>query len=42
MEVFCIANLINCMLEADGEFVIMDFHFVVDDGGCVLRWINVA
>ncbi len=33
IEVFCITNLINCMLEADEEFIVMDFHFVVGDGG---------
>lgn len=30
---FCIANLINCMLESDEEFLVMDFHYVVNDGG---------
>lgn len=26
-------NLINCVLEADEEFLCMDFHFTLRDGG---------
>lgn len=33
VELFCISKLINCVLEADEEFVCMDFHFAVGDGG---------
>jgi len=33
MELFCISKLINCMIDSDEEFVIMDFHFAVQDGG---------
>lgn len=33
VELFCISKLINCVLEADEEFVAMDFHFAVGDGG---------
>lgn len=29
MELFCISKLINCMIDSDEEFVIMDFHFSV-------------
>lgn len=33
MELFCVGNLINCVLEADEEFLCMDFHFTLRDGG---------
>lgn len=33
MELFCVSNLINCVLEADEEFLCMDFHFTLRDGG---------
>ncbi|EFN50469.1 hypothetical protein CHLNCDRAFT_142643, partial [Chlorella variabilis] len=33
VELFCISKLINCVLETDEEFVCMDFHFAVSDGG---------
>ncbi|KAJ7516395.1 hypothetical protein O6H91_22G056800 [Diphasiastrum complanatum] len=33
VELFCVSNLINCVLEADEEFICMDFHFTVRDGG---------
>lgn len=33
IELFCISKLINCMIEADEEFISMDFHFAVGDGG---------
>jgi predicted Zn-dependent peptidase len=33
VELFCISKLINCILEADEEFICMDFHFAVGDGG---------
>jgi predicted Zn-dependent peptidase len=33
VELFCISRLINCVLEADEEFLCMDFHFAVGDGG---------
>eukprot|EP00887_Chlorella_sp_A99_P001378 scaffold8.g1378.t1 len=33
VELFCISKLINCTLEPDEEFVCMDFHFAVGDGG---------
>jgi predicted Zn-dependent peptidase len=33
VELFCISRLINCVLEADEEFVAMDFHFAVGGGG---------
>ena len=29
VELFCISKLINCMLDADEEFVYMDCHFAV-------------
>lgn len=29
VELFCISKLINCVLESDEEFIIMDFHFAV-------------
>ena len=29
VELFCISKLINCVLEADMEFIVMDFHFAV-------------
>lgn len=29
VELYCISNLINCVLETDEEFVCMDFHFAV-------------
>lgn len=46
VELFCISKLINCVLESDEEFIIMDFHFAVGMllccGGCccegVLLW----
>jgi len=28
-----VGNLINCVLEADEEFLCMDFHFTLRDGG---------
>ncbi|GIL94695.1 hypothetical protein Vretimale_918 [Volvox reticuliferus] len=33
VEVFCVANLVNCALEADEENIVMDFHFSTVDGG---------
>ncbi|GLC34133.1 hypothetical protein PLESTB_000841000 [Pleodorina starrii] len=33
VEVFCVANLVNCALEADEENIVMDFHFSAVDGG---------
>lgn len=33
VELFCVSNLINCVLEADEEFLCMDFHFTLRDGG---------
>jgi predicted Zn-dependent peptidase len=33
VELFCISRLINCVLEANEEFICMDFHFSVGDGG---------
>eukprot|EP00884_Botryococcus_braunii_P007566 jgi/Botrbrau1/16810/Bobra.150_2s0037.1 len=33
VELFCISKLINCLLDADEEFVFMDCHFAVGDGG---------
>eukprot|EP00245_Coleochaete_scutata_P005274 TRINITY_DN18712_c0_g1_i1.p1 TRINITY_DN18712_c0_g1~~TRINITY_DN18712_c0_g1_i1.p1 ORF type:complete len:1369 (+),score=265.63 TRINITY_DN18712_c0_g1_i1:154-4260(+) len=33
VELFCVSNLINCVLEADEEFMCMDFHFTMRDGG---------
>ncbi|KAG2497394.1 hypothetical protein HYH03_004550 [Edaphochlamys debaryana] len=33
IEVFCVANLVNCALEADEENIVMDFHFSSVDGG---------
>ena len=30
---FCVSRLINCMLEADEEFICMDFHFTLRDDG---------
>lgn len=33
VELFCISRLINCVLEANEEFVCMNFHFAVGDGG---------
>ena len=29
VELFCISKLINCLLDADEEFVYMDCHFAV-------------
>jgi hypothetical protein len=37
VEVFCVANLINCALEADDENVVIDLHFSVVDGGMQAR-----
>eukprot|EP00850_Spirogloea_muscicola_P018683 SM000174S03338 [mRNA] locus=s174:45802:51599:- [translate_table: standard] len=33
VELFCVGNLINCLLEADEEFMCMDFHFTMREGG---------
>ena len=33
VELFCISRLINCVLEANEEFICMDFHFAIGDGG---------
>lgn len=33
IELFCVSNLINCMLESDEEFVTMDFHFSMREEG---------
>ncbi|GBG59232.1 hypothetical protein CBR_g32249 [Chara braunii] len=33
VELFCVSNLINCVLEADEEFLCMDFRFTMRDGG---------
>ncbi|CAM6021170.1 unnamed protein product [Sphagnum balticum] len=33
VELFCVGNLINCILEADEEFLCMDFRFTLRDGG---------
>jgi len=29
LELFCISKLINCLLDADEEFVFMDIHFAI-------------
>jgi predicted Zn-dependent peptidase len=34
VELFCVTRLINCVIEADEEFLCMDFSFAVGDGGC--------
>lgn len=31
VELFCISKLINCLLDADEEFVFMDCHFAVGE-----------
>ncbi len=31
VELFCISKLINCMLDADEEFVYMDCHFAIGE-----------
>ena len=33
VELFCVSRLISCVLEADEEFLCMDFHFAVGSGG---------
>eukprot|EP00249_Psilotum_nudum_P024970 c29336_g1_i1 orf=853-4701(-) len=33
VELFCVSHLMNCVLEADEEFLCMDFHFTLRDGG---------
>ncbi|CAL8466878.1 g6414 [Coccomyxa elongata] len=33
VELFCISKLINCLLDADEEFVYMDCHFAIGEGG---------
>lgn len=33
VELFCVSNMINCILEADEEFICMDFHFTTRHGG---------
>ncbi|KAK9810226.1 hypothetical protein WJX72_007002 [[Myrmecia] bisecta] len=33
VELFCISKLINCALEADEEFLCMEFQFAIGDGG---------
>lgn len=33
VELFCVSRLINCVLEAEEEFITMEFHFAVGDGG---------
>ena len=32
MEVFCISNLVNSVMEANEEFIVLDVHFAVTDG----------
>ena len=31
LELFCISKLINCLLDADEEFVFMDVHFAIGE-----------
>jgi len=33
VELYCVSNLINCFVEADEEFICMDFHFSLRAGG---------
>lgn len=33
VELFCVNHLINCALESTEEFICMDFHFNLRDGG---------
>ncbi|DBA67043.1 TPA: hypothetical protein ACH3X2_001377 [Trebouxia sp. C0005] len=33
VELFCISKLINCVLEPDEEWVFLDFHFAMREGG---------
>ena len=40
VEVFCVANLINCSLEADEENLVMDFHCTVADGGMKVGFLS--
>lgn len=37
MELFCISKLINCMIDSDEEFVIMDLRFAVEVRGVSSR-----
>ena len=32
VELYCVSNLINCFIEADEEFICMDFHFSLRSG----------
>ena len=32
-EIFCLSRLINCIIEANEEFMYIDFHFAVGEGG---------
>lgn len=32
-EIFCLSRLINCLIEANEEFIYIDFHFAVGNGG---------
>ena len=34
VELFCISKLINCVLEPDEEFALLDFHFAVGKHYC--------
>lgn len=33
LELFCISKLINCLFDADEEFVFMDIHFAIGEQG---------
>ena len=33
VELFCVSNLISCVLDCDEEFLCMDFHFTLREGG---------
>uniref|UniRef100_A0A6U0W9G0 Mitochondrial processing peptidase n=1 Tax=Polytomella parva TaxID=51329 RepID=A0A6U0W9G0_9CHLO len=33
VEMFCVSNLVNCALDSDEENIVLDVHFVVDNGG---------
>lgn len=42
VELFCISKLINCLLDADEEFVFMDCHFAVGKSPLLLPSLVLA
>lgn len=42
VELYCISKLINCVLEPDEEFALLDFHFAVGKNNHQVVSVNAS